>query len=114
MRVLFVDDEEPLLRAAQRSLKRETWSVDFVLGGQAALDALRDSRYDLVLTDLEMPHVDGREILRFVRETCPTTRCVFVTGSCEDSDLDAQVLGKPYAPAELRKLVADHEATLAA
>ncbi len=66
-RILFVDDD-PILRAfAQVNLATPTTEVDLAADGAAALESLKTGRYDLVLLDLEMPGIDGFEVLTRIR-----------------------------------------------
>lgn len=66
-RILFVDDD-PILRAfAQVNLATPSTEVDLAADGDAALEALRTRRYDLVLLDLEMPGLDGFDVLSRIR-----------------------------------------------
>lgn len=66
-RILFVDDD-PILRAfAQVNLATPNTEVDLAADGDAALESLRLGRYDLVLLDLEMPGIDGFEVLSRIR-----------------------------------------------
>ena len=66
-RILFVDDD-PILRAfAQVNLATPSTQVDLAEDGDAALACLKNARYDLVLLDLEMPGVDGFEVLTRIR-----------------------------------------------
>lgn len=66
-RILFVDDD-PILRAfAQVNLATPTTEIDLAADGAAALESLATARYDLVLLDLEMPGIDGFEVLSRIR-----------------------------------------------
>jgi DNA-binding response OmpR family regulator len=66
-RILFVDDD-PILRAfAQVNLATPTTQIHLAEDGAAALECLKASRYDLVLLDLEMPGIDGFEVLTRIR-----------------------------------------------
>lgn len=66
-RILFVDDD-PILRAfAQVNLATPTTQIDLAEDGAQALERLEAARYDLVLLDLEMPGIDGFEVLTRIR-----------------------------------------------
>ena len=63
--ILFVDDEPDILSAMRRMLHRyrEEWSLLFAVGGQEALDLLASKRIDAIVTDVNMPGIDGLELL---------------------------------------------------
>ncbi|MDX2056641.1 MAG: response regulator, partial [Gemmatimonadales bacterium] len=64
-RLLFVDDEPRILDGLRRMLRdhRETWDMVFVSGGDAALAALDDQPFDVVVSDMKMPGMSGVELL---------------------------------------------------
>jgi PleD family two-component response regulator len=66
-RLLFVDDDPILREFARVNLASASASVDVAQDGVEALEMLRRDRYDLVLTDLEMPRMDGFELLAAIR-----------------------------------------------
>ena len=87
-RILCVDDE-PMLRAfGQVSLASPSTEVDLASDGEAALESLRTSRYDLVLLDLEMPGVDGFEVLSRIRND-PSLRDLAVIVQTGREDVEA-------------------------
>ena len=79
-RVLFVDDELPLRDVVSRLLGRR--GVDVTTAGDAvsAVEILRDEPFDLVLTDFQMPDMDGFELLAHVREHYPDLPAIMMTG----------------------------------
>ena len=83
--ILFVDDERAVLEGLRLRLRRhrKTWNMRFVESGAAALAALAETHVDVVVTDLTMPHMDGVELLRRVREAHPDTVRIMLTGSTE-------------------------------
>jgi len=87
VRILFVDDDPILREFAQVNLATATAKVDVASDGQAALDALGVWRYDLLLVDLEMPVLDGYELLERVRADPATAHLpVIVETGREDVD----------------------------
>ena len=64
-RILFVDDEPKVLEGLQRSMRknRDAWEMEFVGGGQEALDLLQRQHFDAVVTDLAMPKMNGMQLL---------------------------------------------------
>lgn len=85
LHVLVIDDE-PLLRELMREmLQRDGHQVEVADGGQAGLDAFhealaRGTPFDVVITDLGMPHVDGRAVAQAVKQVAPTTPVILMTG----------------------------------
>jgi CheY-like chemotaxis protein len=89
-RVLFLDDEEPLVRLASRMLDRLGYRVDAYTRASEALQAFRSApaRFDLVLTDLSMPGASGIDFARSVLEIRPELPVVLTTGYIDPADLD--------------------------
>lgn len=78
-RVLVVDDEIANREALQRILVREGYEAVHVASGEEALDALRAAPFQLLLTDLKMPRMDGVELLRAARVVAPDVEVVLMT-----------------------------------
>jgi CheY-like chemotaxis protein len=69
MRILVCDDEEVVLRVVQVALKDRNADVVFARDGREALQILRgDHHFDLIITDIHMPHYNGDDVLKLVRE----------------------------------------------
>ena len=73
-RVLLCDDEAHILRAAQIKLTHAGYDVSTAGDGQEAWEAILASPPDILVTDLQMPRVDGLELSRRVRETPATSQ----------------------------------------
>lgn len=107
-RILVVDDELVVIRSCDRVLKAEGYDVKGVLGGREAILDMEQNTYDLVLTDLKMPEVDGIALIRWTRKSRPNTGIVVITGyPSQDTIKEALELGiidyvpKPFTPAVL-------------
>ena len=87
-RILIVDDESPLLHSLRPAVAARGLPVDTAADGQQAWDSIRRQHYDLVVTDLRMPKMDGPELLRRIHEQELATRVVVITGH---ASLDAAV-----------------------
>jgi putative nucleotidyltransferase with HDIG domain len=74
-RLLFVDDEPMLLQGLQRSLRpmRRDWEMEFIDNGIDALAALERSPFDVIITDMRMPNMDGAQLLEQVKVRFPRT-----------------------------------------
>jgi CheY-like chemotaxis protein len=116
LRVLVVDDEEPIRTALQRYFQRHGWAVEEAGDGAEGLEKLLGNGrvYDVILTDLKMPHVSGIELHdRLARERPDLfRRLIVMTGdvaSPEAADLlartDRPVIEKPFELAELARVI---------
>jgi DNA-binding NtrC family response regulator len=81
LEILLVDDDPNILSALSSSLEDSSHHVTTALGGQKALDALHQKFFDLVITDLNMPGVDGITVLRMAKEIDSNTKVILMTGS---------------------------------
>src|ERR1041384_141580 len=86
-RILFVDDESAILAGLQNLLykDRKRWDLVFALGGDAALREIRAASFDVVISDMRMPGLDGAALLQVVKNECPATVRIIVSGH-PDSD----------------------------
>src|SRR5262249_23606857 len=107
-RILVADDERELRDILVGFLRGEGYEVDGFEDGEAALAALRGTPYDLVLTDLRMPRLDGVGLLKEALEIYPDILVIVMTGFATiESAVDAMRLGaydylaKPVRIAEL-------------
>jgi DNA-binding NtrC family response regulator len=80
LRVLVLDDESIVCERLRPALEKSGFEVEVRTDSQEAMDLLRDSRFDFLITDLKMPGPDGMDILALVREKSPQTRCIVITG----------------------------------
>ena len=93
-RVLVVDDEEPVRDLLSRTLALADYEVDVVPDGRTAVDRMRIFNYDLLITDLRMPGVDGLHVIREARRLKSDLPIIIVTGySSEASAIEAINLG---------------------
>jgi CheY-like chemotaxis protein len=115
LQILCIDDE-PLLRdLLKEMLERDGHRVEVSDSGQSGLDAFRQAQqhanpFDIVITDLGMPHVDGRQVARVIKGESPATPIIMLTGwgSFMKGDGEAPthvdgVLSKPPRSRELRE-----------
>jgi len=78
-KILIVDDDRGMKELLQIMLEREGYDVDAVESGKAAIHQCRKKKYDLVLTDLKMPRVDGIDVLKGIKEISPDTVVILIT-----------------------------------
>lgn len=114
VRVLVVDDEPDVADLIREILDRDGFAVKQVRSAESALDLLRLERFDVILTDLNMPGIGGRGLHDALLRSAPdlAARVGFVTGDTMSpqvrSFLDAAgrpILEKPISPVELRRVV---------
>lgn len=115
LRVLYMDDEPLLRELIQEMLEREGHRVEVADGGQAGLETFITAKeqgepFEVVITDLGMPYLDGREVARTIKRVSPTTPVILLTGwgayMKVGSDIPSQVdfvLSKPPKINELRE-----------
>lgn len=107
-KILVVDDEPVVIKSCERILTPEGYSVDSASNGKEAIGILEKNGYDLVITDLKMPDMDGIELIRWIRNSRIDTGVVVITGyPSQESIRDAlsmriiDYLPKPFSPALL-------------
>lgn len=95
-RILFVDDEVRILEGLERMLRpqRHTWEMGFAPGGEAALAMMEATPYDIVVTDMKMPKMDGAALLEIVRKKYPRSMRIVLSGYTE---LEASYRAVPVA-----------------
>ncbi|MCB0333653.1 MAG: HDOD domain-containing protein [Bdellovibrionales bacterium] len=88
-KILFVDDQSNLLMGLKRLLRplRNEWNMEFALGGQEAIKQLQTHDFDILVTDMQMPQVDGAQVLQFAREHSPGTVRIVLSGQASDEKL---------------------------
>ena len=112
-RILVVDDEEIVRDSCKRTLTEAGYDVRTVESGHDALKACRAEKFDVMLTDLKMPDMDGIEVIRSVTKEFPELRVVVITGyPSHDTANQAASLGisdyleKPLSPQRLSEATA--------
>ena len=111
--ILLVDDDPHILSTLSSSLVDSSYHVTAALGGQNALDMLHQKSFDLVITDLNMPGVDGLSVLRGAKGIRLNTKVIVMTGSVLPTSTLRLVfreangfLPKPFSLTELCRAVA--------
>jgi excisionase family DNA binding protein len=93
-RVLVVDDEASIREMLSKTLALSEYDVDVAPDGRTALDRMRLFTYDLLITDLKMPGMDGMSVIREAKRLKPDLPVVIITGySTESSAIEAVNLG---------------------
>ena len=110
IRILFVDDEQPLLRVLRIGMRpmADEWDMHFAESGEAALDLIREKPFDVVVTDMRMPGINGAQLLNHVLQRHPQTVRIILSGYTDLKDviscvgLTHQFLHKPCKLVDLR------------
>jgi len=113
MKVLFVDDEPRVLEALERSLRigGVSWETRFVTSGVAALAALDQGQFDVIVSDMRMPGMDGAALLAAVAARDPAMVRIVLSGQAEEASalrvvrVAHQFLSKPCDAKTLRQVV---------
>ncbi len=103
--ILIVDDEPVVIKSCERILQPEGYMVKGSSGAQEAMGLLKNNAFDIIITDLKMPEVDGIELIRWLRNINPSVGIIVITGyPSQESIKDALELGiidylpKPFSP----------------
>jgi DNA-binding response OmpR family regulator len=113
-RILVVDDEEPLRKLVARGLGMDGHSCLTAADGAEALDILiaENGRFDLLLTDIRMPLMDGIALALAAKQQFPELTIMLMTGYAEQREraksleaIVSEVMTKPFTIAELRATV---------
>ncbi len=104
-RVLVIDDEEIVRISCRKCLTPEGYEADVAANGADGLRLARENHYDVILTDLKMPDMDGMEFLMTMKEMQPEAKVIMITGySTVEHAEEATRLGaynyieKPFTP----------------
>lgn len=79
-RILVVDDEDEIRQLIVELLSRPDWRIDCARTGEEALERIHRHRYDVVISDILLPNVNGMDLLQRVRRTRPKARVIMITG----------------------------------
>ena len=114
-RILLAEDDDAMRTYLERALDNAGYIVDSVDRGTKAVPLLEQGEYDLLLSDIVMPEMDGIELAQKCNEISPGTKVMFITGfaavtlKASAEQPHAKVLSKPF---HLRDLVMEVERVL--
>lgn len=121
MRVLLIDDEQMVRKIVRKMLERSGHEVTEAENGRLGLEQLKTDRFDLVITDIIMPEMEGVETLMTVREQYPDVKVIAMSGGGRTGNIDflgaAEKLGASailHKPFTLGSLTAAIETTFGA
>jgi len=111
-RILVVDDEMIVCESCKRILEEEGYEAETALSGKEAFERMKANPFDIVITDLKMPGIDGMEVLKTFRKEYPDSIIIMITGfSTVETAVEAMKLGafdyipKPFTPDEVAIVV---------
>ncbi len=113
--ILLAEDDDAMRVYLERALEKAGYRVQSVDRGTAAVPFLETQEFDLLLSDIVMPEMDGIELAQRCNEVSPHTKVMFITGfaavtlKASREQPDAKVLSKPF---HLRDLVLEVERVL--
>ena len=115
-KILLAEDDNDMRRFLVKALQNAGYSVASFDNGKSAYDRLREEPFELLLTDIVMPEMDGIELARRATELDPEIKVMFITGFAavalnpdNSAPKDARILSKPF---HLRDLVNEVEKLL--
>lgn len=118
--ILAVDDEESITRIIQVNLEQAGYAVSIASSGSEALKLLLQNSYDLLITDIMMPEMDGLELLEHIRQSPELAQLPVILLTAQSSNQDITrgyakgtdlYLTKPFNPSELKTWVSRMLAT---
>jgi DNA-binding response OmpR family regulator len=87
MRILLVEDDKGIVRFVKKGLLENSFSVEVATNGEEGVDSALRMKYDLIVLDILLPKLDGREVLKKLREKEIQTPVVFLTAKDSESDI---------------------------
>jgi two-component system cell cycle response regulator CpdR len=117
-KIILAEDDNDMRRFLEKALEKAGHQVTSFAEGASAFEEIKGKTFDLLLTDIVMPEMDGIELARRAAELDPNLKIMFITGFAavalhpdSKAPKDAKVLSKPF---HLRDLVAEVDRMMAA
>ena len=117
-KILLAEDDDDMRNFLVKALQKAGHEVTSFAEGLSAFEEIKQASFDLLLTDIVMPEMDGIELARRASELDPSLKIMFITGFAavalhpdSKAPRDAKVLSKPF---HLRELVAEVDRMMAA
>jgi DNA-binding NtrC family response regulator len=113
-KVLVVEDEPIIGKVCQRALTASGFEVDMAVNGLVAKKMVGEKSYDICLSDIRTPEMNGIELYEYLEQEYPELACklIFTTGDVLSNNVDIFLkrvkrpfLAKPFSPDELRKVI---------
>jgi DNA-binding NtrC family response regulator len=84
--VLFVDDDETVLKSIEKSITNESYDKYFAKSGEDALEILKREEVHVIVVDIVMPGMDGLELLKIVKKEYPNIVSIVLSGHAQSAD----------------------------
>ncbi|MCX7792887.1 MAG: response regulator [Thermodesulfovibrionales bacterium] len=104
-RILVVDDENIVRISCKKILSTEGFEVDLAADGYEAIELIKKQNYDVIITDLKMPKMDGLEVLQWIKKNSPASKIIVITGFSTPDIAEKSIaygairyLEKPFTP----------------
>ena len=111
-KILIIDDEKNIRMTLEKSLNNEGYAVESAINGENGLEKLQENEYPVVLLDMNLPGINGIEVLRKISSLDINTRVIMITGYGNvETAVEAMKLGavdylrKPFKPEDIGDLV---------
>lgn len=120
-RVLIADDEPHLIRVLQLGLEKAGYNVSSVNDGERALEKIRENVPDVLITDIEMPRMNGEQLCKYLNKELPDHDLLVIVVTSHPDDVHREWSGKipgikflekPLSLRKLNKILEDHFAGL--
>ncbi len=113
-RILIIDDDPNMHRIVELYLRKEPFDVDGVSSGRVALHKLTDLQYDLIITDIQMPGMNGVELIKKIKERFPNMP-ILILSAFEESQFngelgefsDWRIIPKPFNQVTLTQALSE-------
>lgn len=112
IKIMVVDDEVGICRNVEKILSKNNFEVTSATSAGEALEKMQKERFNLVITDIVMPQMNGLELLKKVKSQWPETKAITMTAFASTDTAHRAIrlgaldyLPKPFTPTELRDMV---------
>ena len=112
LKILILDDEEIVVTRLKPSLEKEGYTVESFTDSRKAKERIAICNFDIVVTDLKMSNIDGMQLFRFVKEKCPDTEVILISGfatievarkALQEGVRD--IIAKPFKISQIKDLI---------
>lgn len=99
--ILVIDDDESILNLLKDALPALGYNADFVMDGDEAISLIKQYPYDLIMSDIRMPEINGIDVARAAYKTKPDIPILFMSGNSNTIAEERSFLSKPFTLDEM-------------